>query len=469
MADQSASGGQNFGSAADLMIEALDKASAELDKTVQSCLEELSASNEALEKSLVNQLQKVVDQSKNFTESNVEDLTTHREELIDRLGEFERTEVETMVLAAREVRQQVALRGQQASASISKLVEEQIEELHSLIENPEARFANFHDKGAHELQGLINQSKLSIESDETSLEQALSQTASELDGKVQEVIRDTKKSIEDTLDKYNIEMEEKIASVVNQLSDVVSKTVSDLEQSAKAGSKKVEDAGNEGKNKLAEHLQQWTYECNSLSDSFKKGIDLDCANAEKSHHSKLERKVAEVKDEIVQIADEATTKITASHKLFFSSLKRLEKKYNDRLERLMAKFEAAVAEEAKIGSGSTTMQSAHELRELLHARLQARGQEILKSFHRQVELLESEYTRSGAGSSERLEQIRAAAIESLDKQVRDTKTQLDRTVRNFSEELGELNMQLPQIEEAGRAAALAVMAYRSAMLSFERD
>jgi hypothetical protein len=44
--------------------------------------------------------------------------------------------------------------------------------------------------------------------------------------------------------------------------------------------------------------------------------------------------------------------------------------------------------------------------------------------------------------------------------------ELERVMRGFKSELVELNSELPQIEDAGRNAALAVMAYRSAMLSF---
>src|ERR1700722_1295772 len=108
MANPNAPKSEDFGSAANLMIEALDKASAELDKTVKACIEQLTNSNDALEKSLRTQLLKVIEQSKTFIDTSADDLTTHREDLLDRLNEFERSEVETMMSAARDVRQQVA-------------------------------------------------------------------------------------------------------------------------------------------------------------------------------------------------------------------------------------------------------------------------------------------------------------------------------------------------------------------------
>ena len=49
------------------------------------------------------------------------------------------------------------------------------------------------------------------------------------------------------------------------------------------------------------------------------------------------------------------------------------------------------------------------------------------------------------------------------------RTDLERITRNFHTELSDLSLKLPVIEESGRAAALAVMTYKSAMLSLEND
>ena len=273
------------------MIEALDKASAELDKTVRACIEQLTSSNEALEKSLRVQLQKVVDQSKNFVDGNVEDLTAHREELLDRLSEFERTEIETMMSAARDVRQQVATKGRQASESISKLVEEQMTELHTLIENPEKRFGDFANRGVEGLGRLEQDSKQKIEASESNLEQALTARAQVLDTSVQAVIAETKSGIEQTLEKYNAEMEEKITSVVNQLSDVVAKTLDELEQNARKGSKIVQTAGEAGKGKLVARLEDWKKDSDRSSDNFRNTITFEATSSQQSHSAKLERKV----------------------------------------------------------------------------------------------------------------------------------------------------------------------------------
>ncbi|MBC7998823.1 MAG: hypothetical protein IAF58_12815 [Leptolyngbya sp.] len=186
------------------------------------------------------------------------------------------------------------------------------------------------------------------------------------------------------------------------------------------------------------------------------------------HKTKLDRKAQEVKEEIEHISQDASSKISASHKLFYSSLKRLEKKYFDRMDRLFTRFEAALAQEGTVTSGSKP-QSTNELRTLLSSRLQARGDEVIKSFQRHVEQIESEYSRSSQGYHDRIESIKTNAVESLEKQLRTMNQELERVNRNFKNGMSDLNIELPQIEERGKAAALAVKAYRSAMLSLEGD
>ena len=449
-----------------MMGEALDKAGQELERTVNACVDQLQSFKDTLEKSILQQLNKLLDQSKSFVDSSFEDMSTHREELADRLLEFERSEIETMVSAARDVRQHVSARAQLASDSISRLVEEQVVELKQLIEKPEVNFQEFSSVNARALARNTNLGKDKISREQVGCEQLLTQKAQDLEHAVQQIVGDCKKSIEETLAQFNNDMEKKIGAVLAQLSEVVSDTVKELENGANDGATKIHQSIEDGKSKLSESLTTWKNDCVDVRKEFESTLHRDMSTADKMHQGKLEQKLGEVKEEINQISHDANAKITASHKLFHSSLKRLEKKYNDRLERLLMRFETALADEAKLSLG---MQPNIELREQLHTRLQDGGKEILRQFQRQVEQMEFEFSRLSTGSHERIETVRGSTVETLDKQVRIMRTELERITRIFNTELADLNAELPKIEERGRAAAMAVYAYRSTMLSFSGD
>jgi uncharacterized phage infection (PIP) family protein YhgE len=282
------------------------------------------------------------------------------------------------------------------------------------------------------------------------------------------VVDDSKRVVEDKLDEHNRQFEDKIQSVMNGLTDAVTAAGDDLKDKAHEGRQKVDAAAERGRDRLFAHLKEYSAALENIQAGFAEQLKSDRDVHEGVHKTKLDRKAQEVREEIEHISGDASTKIAASHKLFYSSLKRLEKKYFDRMDRLFSRFESALAQEGNLTS-STKPQATGELRTLLASRLQARGDEVIKSFQRHVEQIESEYSRSSAGYHERIENIKGSAVESMEKQVKSMTQEMDRVTRNFNNGLSDLNIELPQIAERGKAAALAVKAYRSAMLSLEGD
>jgi hypothetical protein len=459
MASQPPTASDNSGSAQDLMNEALEKASFELERMVQATIENLTAFSQSLEGTFEAQLQRVVEQSQNIIDSNIDDLVTHREELVEKLAEVERSEMITLTSSAREVRQLVIQRSEAASEAIIKLINEQMTELRMLADFSENRFSPFIEDNAESIKKLTADGQAKIHAEEIEIEKVLTDKVLDLDKVVQEAITDAKKSLEKNLEDHNVEMEKKIDFVLKQLDDVVASTIGDIETTAATGLKSLESANNDGKERLIGTLKQWKEDCTEISVILRENLTAEARTSQKMHSSRLDHKVGEVKDEINQISQNAGTKLVASHKLFSSSLKRLEKKYNDRLDRLLSKFEAALAEEAKLPQSS--VQYAQDLRDMLNSKLQARAKDVGKALQRQVDQFESEYTRYSSSSNERIDSIRTAAIESIEKQAKIMAGELERILRSFNTEMQELQQELPQIEEAGRAAALAVMAYRA--------
>jgi vacuolar-type H+-ATPase subunit H len=471
MADESASRVEGIGSATHLMIEALEKASVQLDQTVKSSIEQLSAFNEQLQRNFLSQLAKLAERSAGTVESSIEDIVIRKEDHAERLSELERTEMETVVACARDFRQQIAIRSQQVTDSISKVVEEQMSQLRSLIENPGEHFSDFGDAKIESIGKYGEENKTKIEQAEQESEKRISTQAQKLDEDIQDVLAEGKKKVDENLDKHQKEFEDKITSVIDRLSSLVSMTLKELEDQVKSGTNAVFDYNDNSRKRLTSRVDKWHSEVTTAGDEFKGRLERDRESSEQIHARKLERKVSEVKDEINSIAHEALAKLTASHKLFHSSLKRLEKKYYERLDRLFARFETALAHESKLPTGTSAYrsQTSHELRDLLHARLKARSTEIVKSFKRQVEQFDLEYGRISSSSQETVDAIRATALDGLDKQVRSMNLEAERVLRSFRNELIEVNTELPQIEDAGKAAALAIMAFKSAMLSFGNE
>lgn len=471
MSDENIPKAESFGSALNLMAEAVEKASQEFEQIVKDCVREVKDFNDNLEKGLLTRLQKVVEQSTNLVDENIDTMSSRRDELLDKLSDIERQEMAKIVGESREARQQILDRGVQAARSLSKLVEEQLTQLRALVEHPEAHYQDFSTSNRAEIQGLAGEGKAQIESSESDAEQSISTQAREIEQAAQAAVEKQKEGVDSKLEEYSQEFEDKITDVLAELGEVVDEMLSGLMDFSRKGIDRVEQAVEDNKTRIGDQIESFRKDLVGVKENFESGMSEERESAERTHSTLLDRRVTEVKDEINQISLTADAKIASSHKQFYNTLKRLERKYYDRLDRLFNRFETTILEEARLSSAPSArrLQSNHELREKLHLRLQSRGNEIVKTFKRQVEQVEAEFARSTATSHDRIESIRNQAVESMEKQVRVMRTDLDRTHRNFNNELSELALQLPQIEEAGRAAALAVMAYRSAMLSEDND
>ncbi len=471
MAEASAGRVDGIGSATHLMIEALEKASLELDKAVKASQEQLNGFSSIIEKNFSNRLTKLAERAASSVESSVEDVLIRKDEYADRLQELERAELEAIITTAREVREQLAETAQKASDSISQLVEEQMGQLRTLVENPQEHFAEFSDVQIESIGKYGNENKGKIEQSEQNCEERISREAQKFDKGVPAVLAESKKKVDENLDKHQKEFEDKITSVIERLSNLVNMTMKELEDQVKAGKNAIFDFNETARKQLTNRVDKWEGELTNTHEEFLGSIAKSQESFELNHSKKLDRKVAEVKEEIDRISHEAQAKLGSSQKLFQGSLKRLERKYGDRLEHLFAGFEAALVKEAKLPAGTTSYrwQASHELRDLLQARLTARSNEIVKAFTRQVEQLDSEYIRINSTSQEKIDTIKSTAFDGLDKQVRNVKIETERILKGFRNEVQEMDRELPQIEDAGKAAALAVMAYQSAMLSFGSD
>jgi hypothetical protein len=464
MAGQNAT--ENMGSAQDLINEALEKASVELDRTVKACIAELKNFSETLENRLAHNLEQMLEQSKHFAESNVEDLAAQREELVDQLADFERSEITTISTAAREVRQQISQKAKMAGDAIAAIVEQQIAELTTLVATPDKRFDTFTKDGGEALATALKASNRKIENQTVSYETELNDKAHQFEESVKGVLSTSKAGIQEVLDQHNKDLEVKIDSVIAQLSGVLQTAQTDMTSHAAKGQATLEASGEHGKSLMSSSLETWRGDCEKLDRNFLDTLTLESKDSEHEHAGRLDYKVNEVKAEISGIANDANVKLSTNHKMFLSSLKRLQKKYVDRLERLTTKFDAALAEEAKLPQTSAAGKTSPELRELLRARLQTRSKEIVKALQKQIEQIESEYSRYSAGSTERMENIKSSTIDSLEKQLKTMRNEIERITKNFHSQMTDMNADLPQIEEAGITAAMAVTAYRDARLSF---
>src|SRR4029077_3793702 len=87
---------ENFDSTAKLMLEALAKASAELEKSVTAFTEQLISFNESVQKSLDEELHAVSGRMESAIKSNLDELLHNKHVMMKRLLDAERVELDAL-------------------------------------------------------------------------------------------------------------------------------------------------------------------------------------------------------------------------------------------------------------------------------------------------------------------------------------------------------------------------------------
>lgn len=460
-------------SALNLWQEAVEKASVDLDKIVANSLAQLNKLGADLEESLKSQLAKASELSSLTVEANIEDLSLHRDDIKDQLSEFERQEIDKIYATASESRIKFNKLIADAKNEILDQFANKIRELQesSDLANPKEHFTKFAETQAPKIDKVISSARQNLDSQKTQSESSLSKKARELEEKVESLVASLKEQINSKLSTYDRDFDQKIGNVIQQLEDLLKESSAFAQEVITQGTSRIVQAEEIGSHFLEEHIESWAATVDSLKDSFEKQI-FEAKEERKANHIKtLEYKVAEAKASINQMAESGNSNVASAHRKFFSTLKRLEKKYSDRVAKQMALLEQAIEEEKDLplSMGGQTIQADDEFRKNLDTQLKVRGNELVKSIKKQVEQLEGEFKRSSSGSTERIESIRLQTVESLEKQVRIIRSELDRISKSFKSELTQLSTALPEIEERGKVAAMSVSAYLSSMLTLDSD
>jgi len=466
---------EEIGTAAHLMMDAVDKANQELERTVTASGNHLQAFNQTLTNNFANQLTKLAGRTLRNADKNREELTARKEDFAERLAELEQMEISALVQTSKEVRQELSLALQTAVDLVSQLVEDQVKTLRPLVLSQHENFSNLEQKETETVQQFIEEGKSNLNEKENALEKDLLKQAQDFEQSIKTILESTQQELFAKIKSNQTRLAEQVSEAKSELDKFTAGIEEEAEDQSQAAGVSVSSAAKNLTKSVIDEVDDWQLQMSQLTKNFEQMLASDRDSFDHVHKNKIERQVQEVKEEIKTIASEAHGRLTANHKLFHLSLKRLERKYHERLEQLYSQFEDAIAQEHRLMAGLNTFriddpaQTNHELKELLNTRLKARGLEIIKTFKRQVELFDLEHARFAASCNERIETVYSSAKDFLDQQLKTINAEVERTLRSFRVELAQLNLQLPQIKDAGHAAAIAVMAYKRARLSFGAD
>ncbi len=458
----------NLKTPSELMSESLDNAGVELDNLIANCLEDLESFKQELTQTFKANLEKVKDKLKVYFNNATDDLANSNIDLVGELKRFEVEQIKLLVQSHDEIRQKLNSKIEEISNNITLLTENNLADVMDIDEQPLLDFEENKNQYLKYLNDSYNSNKRKIDENKLQIEEALSSKSIELQNSVESIVLQSREDIENQMANVNELFESKINEVVQQLTLTVSSIVENCANLTQNGMKLIDNSVNDQKLELNQEIDTWFNLISGYKDKLSESLEYEGNLLNNKHNKLLAEKNNLYQRELNQLFEKAKTKISAVKSEFKNNKRKLESDYLDRLDRLASKLETVLSSETSMHSDSH-IEPLNVLKENLKARINAHGSEMIKDFQRQINQLESEYARLTANCHEKIDYTRQSALDGLDKQLRLMKAETERTLKTFHSEIVDLKNQLPQIEEAGQAAAMVVKAYRNSRISFDLD
>ena len=391
---------QNLNSALNLWQEAVEKASVDLEKIVKNSVQRLESHGKQIESSLDEQLTRLADQTASSIDANTEELSSHKEQLGNDISEFEREKVEMMLTAAHESRARVDRLVRETKREILDQFNLKLEELSELLADPKNHFDGFEEEKEEIIEEVSEAAKEKTVAKENESKQLISEKIEDYSTQVDEKVEETRQGIANKLEEYSKSFDKKIELVLERLDEVYESTKEASESTAEEGSRTLEKSLSEETDFLKDKVASWKESVHNLKDNFETEIESKTTEHFKNHINRLEYRVSEAKATMNHISDDANNRVSQIHKSYYSSLKRLERKYQERIQNQLAKIEEVIKSESTLPQSNKAQADRirEELQKKLDSQIKVRGNELIKSIKKQVIQMEADFKRQNMNS-----------------------------------------------------------------------
>lgn len=471
MATRQTQQAENFDSTAKQMLEALAKASVELEKSVSTYTEHLISFSDSLAKSFEEELRAVSRRFDYCVKSNLEDLLRDKEALMKQLSEAERAEVEAILAAGRDVRSTLAAHSSELEAKIAALIETRMQELRTYLEEPERQIRSASDVTITALKTFLDESVGSIDQHRDEAEIILAEKLGQVSGSIVNETDAARSQISRTLSECQEQLRGKTDGLADDLTSRCEETIEQLNQKSELGLDSVKVSKSTALQALDRANDNFKEQVGEVCDNFDSSLLNLSTVLREAYETKLANVGAQAKNELGELTHQAQEKIRLTRSELEVSLRALEREYLEKLETLLKRLETYIGEHnADLRySGIARQHKDQKLRDQLQTHLKRWGAGLTESVRSASETLLSDFVKSTDGFNQRIESTKASAVELLERESRMMAKEVERTMKEFQKQCTELESQLEQIEKAGRDAEITVVAYRKAMLSFGSD
>jgi hypothetical protein len=460
---------ENFGSTAQIMLEALDKAAVELSKTVSECLEMVAISGLSLQKSLMFQLGCASANYQSFADDKFDDLDRRKQDILAQLQQFEESQIETIESTAKIVREAVMEYAESVVAQISEQLNENSLSSATIQRDPNVLLKDCYEMAKPALERTFN-------SGQQKLEQIFNTCSTESESKIHSCTNVLSQQVDAWNTRMSARMEETLVRFEQHINTIMGKLQSLLienESYIDANSGKLTQQAESVLSKsiaaIDKSVSGWRSGLSSAYDDL--GRDLTQAQEQEQVHTAalLGENLDEVSLYFTHLSSAHAEKAYETQRAYAAALDKIENACVQRLDHLREYFSSLLSgyNEQSTENVASEVQSTEEYRSRIEASLGAHSGQVVDAAQALVTQLEADLGRSSEFLNERIETIKSEAIDHFREQVKTVETEADRVTKEFRRGLSKFETSIKEIDDAGQASAVTVTAYLGTVLSLE--
>jgi len=461
--------GDNLDSAAklNLMLEALSKASVELEKTVNVLTEQLAGYNQSLDKTLRDELQASRERLEAALRQNQEGLLKDKEAVVKALAEFKQAEIKKVILSGKTVRTGLAAQVEDATRALTATMSGKITGIKEQLNTPEAEMKHKYDELHQSLQSAVAESQSKLFGAKAAEENLLSMVTKDYDGKVVQALTAGQQNYDRSFTQKKIELESHSEKVVSELAQKYDLVIGRLEGSHQAGLAGVGENNQQALAKLKQLSDSGNQIFAEQGNTFQQSLLGLGVVLNGLYEARLNNLAAQSRTEISSAAHHAEECLTTTKAELQVCLKDFQRDYVEQFEALHSRLEKSLEEfAARKDSGAVRGLKEERVREQLHSLFRRLGQEMLDSAASASNRLEDEFQKSMDACSQRIDTAKAQACDSLSRESGLMQKELARSFEEFDKQLIELQAQAARLEKSGRDVANFVLTIKQANLDF---
>ncbi len=447
-----------------LMLEALAKASAEVDKAVNILAEQLTRFNQGLDKPLRDEVLSTYERMEAVLRQNQEGLLKDKESALKALSELKQAELEKVISSGKTVRTVLANQVDDASKALSATVADKIVSFKEHLAKPEIEMKRKYDELALALQAAASEAQNQLSLTRVAEEDLLNSSSGEFDGKVVQALKAGQQNLDSSFTQKRVELEAECENVLAEMSKKYDEVIERLKHSNQEGLTVLDQDNQQAASKLEQLSEAGAEFFASQDKAFQDTLNGLSGLLNGLYETHLNNLAAQSRTEIVSAAQHAEECLTTTKAELHVCLIEFQRDYVMQFEALNTGLEKTLEEYSRRGA-MRGLKEEH-VSEQLHSLFRRLGLKMIDSATNASRLLEAEFQKSMDAFEQRIETAKTQACDSLTHESNLMQNELTRSFQEFDKQLVKLRAQASHLETKGRDAANFVMTIRQANLDF---